>query len=100
MCREKTSGPGGGWNGVYILSYDASEKRYHVRGTEHPGSDMHATGRIEGNRWIWTTEPFPDGSRVRYTFAPSLRGARTLTVDAGAEANWATIVNLKYSPRR
>lgn len=100
LCREKTSGPGGGWNGVYILSYDAGAKVYHVRGTEHPGSDMHAVGTIEGDRWLWVTDPFPDGSRIRYTFAPSARGARTLTVDAGDGSSWSSIVNLKYSPRK
>jgi hypothetical protein len=100
LCREKTSGPGGGWNGVYILSYDPSDKRYHVRGTEYPGSDMHAIGQIDGDRWIWISDPFPDGSRIRYTFAPALRGARTLTVDAGGASNWSRIVNLKYSTRK
>ena len=26
VCEEKTEGPGGGWEGVYILSYDAAAR--------------------------------------------------------------------------
>ena len=100
MCEEKTTGAGGGWEGVYILSYDAATKQYHVHGTEKPGSNMHAVGRIDGNRWIWLTDPAPDGSRARYTFAPAGSGARTMAVDVGAKENWSRIVDIKYTARK
>ena len=100
MCEEKTTGAGGGWEGVYILSYDAATKQYHVHGTEKPGSNMHAVGRIDGNRWIWLTDPAPDGSRARYTFAPAGNSVRTLAVDVGAKENWSRIVNIKYTARK
>jgi len=98
VCEEKTEGPGGGWEGVYILSYDAAGGQYHVYGTEKPGSNLHAVGRLDGDRWIWITDPAPDGSRVRYTFAPADAGARSLTVEAGAGESWFGIVNLTYTP--
>lgn len=100
MCEEKTTGPGGGWEGVYILSYDSVGKQYHVHGTEKPGMNMHAVGQLDGSRWIWLTDPAPDGSRVRYIFAQADAGARTLTVDVGAGDQWATIVNIKYMSRK
>jgi hypothetical protein len=100
LCQERTSGQGGGWEGVYILSYDSTAKRYHVHSTENPGSNLHAVGQIEGNRWIWVTDPAPDGSRLRYTFAPSLHGARTLMVEAGTGDSWAPIANIKYAVRK
>lgn len=81
LCQEKTSGDGGGWDGVYILSYDAAARHYHVHGTENPGGNLHAVGRVEGDRWIWLTDPAPDGSRLRYTFAPSVHGSRTVTYE-------------------
>jgi hypothetical protein len=99
LCEEKTEGPGGGWEGVYILSYDSAGRQYHVHGTEKPGSNMHAVGRLEGNRWIWITDPAPDGSRARYTFTPAGTGARTMTVEVGAGDGWAGIVNIKYTSR-
>ncbi len=100
LCQEKTSGQGGGWEGVYILSYDSTARQYHVHGTETAGNNLHAIGQVEGNRWIWVTDPAPDGSRVRYTFAPSDRGARTLTVDVGAGDRWASIANVEYEVRK
>lgn len=99
LCEESTEGPGGGWEGVYILSYDAAEQQYHVHGTEKPGSNMHAVGRLDGDRWIWITDPAPDGSRARYTFAPAGAGARTMTVEVGAEEGWSGIVNIEYTSR-
>jgi hypothetical protein len=99
LCEEKTTGAGGGWEGVYILSYDAAAKQYDVYGTEKPGSHMHAAGRVDGDRWVWLTDPAPDGSRLRYTFTPAGRGARTMTVDAGAGDSWASIVNIRYTRR-
>ena len=96
-CREETSGPGGGWQGVYILSYDAAAQRYHVYGTEAPGSTVHAVGQVERNRWVWQTDPAPDGSRLRYTFAPAAAGARTMMVEAGGGAGWSTIVDITYT---
>jgi len=99
-CEEKTAGAGGGWEGVYILSYDAVGKQYHVHGTEKPGSNMHAVGQLEGNRWVWLTDPAPDGSRVRYTFAPAGSGARTMAVDAGAGESWSRIVDITYTSRK
>jgi hypothetical protein len=99
LCEEKTEGPGGGWEGVYILSYDAAGRQYHVHGTEKPGSNMHAVGRLQGDRWIWLTDPAPDSSRARYTFAPAGDGARTLTVDVGAGEDWFGIVNIEYTAR-
>jgi hypothetical protein len=62
LCEEKTGGPGGGWEGVYILGYDPQAKDYHVTGIERPGTIMHAVGRVESNRWTWLTDPAPDGS--------------------------------------
>jgi hypothetical protein len=35
LCEEKTEGAGGGWDGVYILSYDAAG-----RSAPHPRSRM------------------------------------------------------------
>ena len=99
VCEEKTEGPGGGWEGVYVLSYDAVGRQYHVYGTEKPGNNIHAVGRLEGDHWIWVTDPAPDGSRVRYTFAPAGTGARTMTVDVGAGERWSGIVNIKYTSR-
>lgn len=100
VCEEKTGGAGGGWEGVYILSYDAAAKQYHVHGTEKPGTNMHAVGRLEGSRWIWLTDAAPDGSRARYTFAPAGDGARTMEVDVGAGESWSRIVNIKYTSRK
>lgn len=100
VCEEKTTGPGGGWEGVYILSYDAAGERYHVYGTEKPGSNIHAVGRADGDRWVWETDPAPDGSRVRYTFAPAGADARTMTVEAGAGDSWFGVVNIEYTRRR
>jgi len=97
LCEEKTEGPGGGWEGVYILSYDAAGGQYHVHGTEKPGSNVHAVGRLDGDRWIWITDPFPDGSRLRYTFAPAGDGARTMAVEVGMGDGWFGIVNIKYT---
>lgn len=100
VCEEKTAGEGGGWEGAYILSYDAAGKQYHVYGTEKPGSNMHAVGRVDGERWLWETDPAPDGSRARYTFVPADAGARTMSVEVGAGDDWAEIVNIKYTPRK
>jgi len=80
LCEEKTTGAGGGWEGVYILSYDATAKQYDVYGTERPGSNLHAVGRLDGERWVWVTDPAPDGSQLRYTIAPAEGGVRTMTV--------------------
>jgi hypothetical protein len=99
-CEEKTDGEGGGWEGVYILSYDPAGKQYHVYGTEKPGVNLHAVGRLDGERWVWVTDPAPDGSLLRYTFVRADGGARTLTVEAGAGDTWSGIVNLKYTPSR
>lgn len=99
VCEEKTEGAGGGWEGVYILSYDADGRQYHVYGTEKPGNNIHAVGRLDGDRWIWVTDPAPDGSQVRYTFAPAGAGARTLTVEVGVGERWSGIVNIKYTSR-
>ena len=99
VCEEKTEGAGGGWEGVYILSYDAGGRQYHVYGTEKPGNAIHAVGRLDGDRWIWVTDPAPDGSRVRYTFVPAGAGARTLTVETGVAERWSGIVNIKYTAR-
>lgn len=97
VCEERTEGPGGGWDGVYILSYDAGGGQYHVHGTEKPGNNIHAVGRLEGDRWIWITDPAPDGSRVRYTFAPAGAGARTMAVEVGVGESWFGIVNIRYT---
>ena len=97
LCEEKTEGAGGGWEGVYILSYDAAGRQYHVYGTEKPGNNIHAIGRLDGERWVWLTDPASDGSRVRYTFAPAGTGARTMTVEVGTGERWSEIVNIKYT---
>jgi len=97
-CEEKTSGEGGGWEGVYILGYDPAAKQYHVHGIEKPGSSLHGVGRVEGDRWIWLADPAPDGSQVRYTFAPAGAGVRTLVVELSTGGSWAPIVNLTYTP--
>jgi hypothetical protein len=99
-CREKTVGPGGGWEGVYIMSYDAAGKQYHVHGTEKPGNNLHAVGKLDGERWVWVTDPGPDGSRLRYTFTSAGTGARALTVDAGVGEHWSNILNCKYTPHK
>ena len=98
--EEKTSGPGGGFEGVYILSYDAAAKTYNVYGTEKPGSNVHAVGRVEGDRWSWLTDPGPDGSRLRYSFAPKGPNARTLTVETGAGDRWDSIIDVEYTRRK
>jgi hypothetical protein len=100
LCEEETTGAGGGWEGVYILSYDAAGKQYHVYGTERPGNNMHAVGRVDGERWVWITDPAPDGPLLRYTFAPTGQGARTLTVETGRAQTWTSIVNLTYTPEQ
>lgn len=100
ICEEKTAGPGGGWEGVYILGYDKTANQYHVHGIEKPGSSMHAIGRIEGDRWIWLTDPAPDGSQVRFTFAPAGAGARTLVLEVGSGDNYAALAKVTYSLRK
>ena len=85
---------------MYILSYDAAGDQYHVYGTEKPGNNLHAVGRIDGDRWVWVTDPAPDGTRLRYTFAPVGADARTMTVEAGDGEHWSGIVNIKYTLRR
>jgi hypothetical protein len=100
LCEERTSGPGGGWEGVYILGYDPASKKYHVHGIEKPGSSMHAVGRLEGDHWVWLTDPGPDGSQLRYTFVPGGAGTRSLAVEVRSADGWASIVNLTYSPKR
>jgi hypothetical protein len=99
LCEERTEGPGGGWDGAYILSYDAAGRQYHVYGTEKPGNNIHAVGSLDGDRWTWITDAAPDGSRLRYTFAPAGAGARTMTVEAGAGDGWSGIVHITYTPR-
>ena len=100
VCEEKASGPGGGFEGVYIVSYDAATKTYHVYGTEKPGSNVHAVGRVEGDRWIWLTDPAPDGSRLRYTFERKSANSRTMTVEAGGADRWDTVVEIEYMRRK
>lgn len=100
MCEEKTSGPGQGWEGVYILSYDAVAKQYHVYGTEKPGINLHAVGHLDGDRWVWLTDAAPDGTQLRYTFAPADGGARTMAVEVGDGHSWSGIVNVTYTLRR
>jgi hypothetical protein len=100
ICEEKTAGPGGGWEGVYILGYDPAAKEYHVHGIERPGNSLHGVGRIESDRWIWTTDPAPDGSLVRYTFSPGCEGRRSLVVEAGSGGKWAAIATVTYTSRK
>ncbi len=97
VCEEKTEGPGGGWEGVYILSYDAATNEYHVFGTEKPGNNLHAVGKLDGDRWLWLTDAFPDGSRARYMFAPAGAKARTMKVEVGGGTEWLEIVDLTYT---
>ena len=97
LCQEKAGGESGGWEGVYILSYDAASGQYHVYGTETPGLNMHAVGRVEGERWTWHTDPAPDGSRLRYSFTPAGEGGRTMTVEAGAGDDWTPVVKITYT---
>ncbi len=100
ICEESTAGAGGGWEGVYILSYDATAGRYRVYGIEKPGTTIQAAGRIEGDRWIWETDPAPDGSRVRYTFAPAAGSDRTMIVALGTGEGWSPIVEIRYTRRK
>jgi hypothetical protein len=100
LCEEKTDGPGGGWEGVYLLGYDPQSNNYHVLGIEGPGNTMHAVGQVEDDQWTWLTDPAPDGSQVRYTFAPATEGARTLVVEVGSGDSWVAIANVTYSPRK
>ena len=100
VCQEKTVGAGGGWEGVYIMSYDSAGKQYHVYGTEKPGVNIHAVGRLESDRWVWLTDPAPDGSRLRYTFTPAGGASRVLTVESGTGDRWSMIVSTKYMPRK
>lgn len=97
LCEEKVSGAGGGWEGVYILSYDAGSGKYHVNGTEKPGVNMHATGEITGDRWVWMVDPAPDGTQVRYTFAPAGENARSMVVEIQSGTDWIRIVDVRYS---
>jgi hypothetical protein len=85
---------------VYILSYDVAGRQYHVYGTENPGNNIHAVGRLDGDRWVWLTDPAPDGSRARYTFVPAGAGGRTVAVETGVGENWSPIVNIKYTSRK
>ena len=100
FCEEKTSGAGGGWEGVYILSYDAGSGKYHVHGTEKPGVNMHATGEITGDRWVWMVDPAPDGTQIRYVFTPAGNNARTMVVEIQSGTEWTKIVDIKYSRAR
>jgi hypothetical protein len=99
-CEEKTSGAGGGWQGVYILSYDAGSGKYHVHGTEKPGVNMHATGEITGDQWVWMVDPAPDGTQIRYVFTPAGSNARTMVVEIQNGTEWTRIVDIKYSRSR
>jgi len=99
VCDEKTAGPGGGWEGVYILGWDSEASQYSVYGIEKPGSSLPAVGPVEGERWVWRTDPAPDGSRARFTFAPADAGARTLVLEVGAGDDYAAIAKVTYSPR-
>lgn len=98
LCVEKVSGASGGYEGAYLLHYDAEGGRYEVYGVEAPGTTMHATGRLDGERWHWETDPAPDGSRLRYTFAPAEGSARTMSVEAGAGDEWVGVLNVTYTP--
>lgn len=98
LCQEKVTGAGGGYEAVYVLSYDAESRRYQAYGVETPGSTMHATGRLEGDRWHWETDPAPDGSRLRYTFGPAEGGARTMVVEAGGGDEWFDVLSVTYTP--
>ena len=89
MCEEKNSGAGGGWSGVYIISYDAAGKQYHVHGTEAPGNNMHAVGQVDGAKWTWFTDTAPDGSMARYIFEPAGKSGRTMKVSVGSGDAWA-----------
>jgi hypothetical protein len=97
FCEEKTSGAGGGWDGVYIMSYDATSGKYHVNGTEKPGANMHAIGEIIGDRWVWMVDKAPDGTQIRYLFAPAGDKARTMVVELQSGTDWTKIVDIKYS---
>lgn len=97
LCLEKAGGESGGWEGAYILSYDATSGQYHAHGTESPGVNMHAVGRVEGDQWIWLTDPGPDGSRLRYVFASAGEDGRTMTVAAGSGDEWASVVEISYT---
>ena len=100
VCEEKTSGAGGGWQGVYILSYDAGSGKYHVHGTEKPGVNMHATGEIIADRCVWMVDPAPDGTQIRYVFTPAGNNARTMVVEIQNGTEWTRIVDIKYSRSR
>ena len=97
LCEEQTSGAGGGWQGVYILSYDAASGKYHVYGTEKPSGNMHATGEVNGERWVWTVDTPPGAPPVRYSFTPAGKGKRRMVVELGNGSEWATIVDVTYS---
>jgi hypothetical protein len=97
LCEEQNSGAGGGWEGVYILSYDAGSGKYHVHGTDKPGLNMHAVGEIIGNQWVWMVDPAPDGTQVRYVFTPSGNNARTMVVEVQSGTEWTKVVDMTYS---
>ena len=100
LCEEKETGPGGGWNGVYLLGYDAKQDSYTLFGIEEPGTVVRGTGKLENNVWKWTAESVAGGSSssARYTFTGDGRKSRMMVVEApDASGKWFTVANHRYT---
>ena len=100
LCEEKETGPGGGWNGVYLLGYDTKQGVYTLYGIESPGTIVRGTGKLENNVWTWTAESIVEGaaSPSRYVFKGDGNNARTMTVEApDASGKWFTVLNHRYT---
>jgi hypothetical protein len=100
LCEEKETGPGGGWNGVYLLGYDERQDSYTLFGIEEPGTIVRGTGKLEKGVWKWTAESVAAGrsSPARYTLTGDGRKSRMMAVEApDASGKWFTVANHRYT---
>ena len=100
VCEEKETGPGGGWNGIYLLGYDEKADSYTLFGIESPGTVVRGTGKLENSVWTWTAESVTGGSSspARYTFRADGKNSRIMLVEApDASGKWFTVANHRYT---
>jgi hypothetical protein len=100
VCDEKETGPGGGWEGIYTLGYDAKTDTYSLYGIENPGSVLRGTGKLRNSVWVWNAQSVANGtsSPSRFTFHSDGKSARTMLVEAQDEkGKWFTVANHRYT---
>ena len=100
LCEERETGPGGGWNGVYLLGYDEKQDTYTLFGIEEPGTVVRGTGKLDNKVWHWTAESITAGSSgpARYTFTGDGKKSRMMVVEApDASGKWFTVANHRYT---